>query len=66
MGLVVDRFLGELQTGIKPLGKIFERLRGVAGATILRTGDIALSLDVSELATIAHTRGDRAKKRQSR
>lgn len=53
MGLVVDTLLGELQTVIKPLGKVFERLRGVAGATILGTGDIALILDVAELAAIA-------------
>ncbi|MBK1694961.1 chemotaxis protein CheA [Chromatium weissei] len=55
MGLVVDTLLGELQTVIKPLGKLFERLRGVAGATILGTGDIALILDVAELATISHS-----------
>lgn len=53
MGLVVDALLGELQTVIKPLGKVFERLRGVAGATILGTGDIALILDVAELASSA-------------
>ncbi|NEX22077.1 chemotaxis protein CheA [Thiorhodococcus mannitoliphagus] len=66
MGLVVDRLLGELQTVIKPLGKVFERLRGVAGATILGTGDIALILDASELAAIANTTGDHGRKRQSR
>ncbi|EXJ16844.1 chemotaxis protein CheA [Imhoffiella purpurea] len=52
MGLVVDSLLGELQTVIKPLGILFERLRGVAGATILGTGDIALILDVAELAAV--------------
>ncbi len=52
VGLVVDTLLGELQTVIKPLGKLFEGLRGIAGATILGTGDIALILDVSELAMI--------------
>lgn len=52
MGLAVDTLLGELQTVIKPLGKLFEQLRGVAGATILGTGDIALILDVAELAAI--------------
>lgn len=63
VGLVVDALLGELQTVIKPLGKVFERLRGVAGATILGTGDIALILDVSELAAIAGTRGDQLRMR---
>jgi len=57
MGLVVDTLLGELQTVIKPLGKLFERLRGVAGATILGTGDIALILDVAELAASSHDHG---------
>ncbi|MBK1721346.1 chemotaxis protein CheA [Thiocystis violacea] len=66
MGLVVDTLLGELQTVIKPLGKVFERLRGVAGATILGTGDIALILDVSELAAIANTAGAHARKRQAK
>ncbi len=52
LGLVVDTLLGELQTVIKPLGKLFENLQGIAGATILGTGDIALILDVGELANI--------------
>ena len=64
MGLVVDSLLGELQTVIKPLGKVFERLRGVAGATILGTGDIALILDVAELAAIAEGQREAAGKRR--
>jgi two-component system, chemotaxis family, sensor kinase CheA len=63
MGLVVDTLLGELQTVIKPLGKVFERLKGVAGATILGTGDIALILDVAELAAIAEGHRDGAGQR---
>ncbi|MGQ9659230.1 MAG: chemotaxis protein CheW [Thermochromatium sp.] len=58
LGLAVDTLFGELQAVIKPLGKIFEQLRGVAGATILGTGDIALILDVAELAAIAEGRCD--------
>ncbi|MBK5970266.1 MULTISPECIES: chemotaxis protein CheA [Thiorhodovibrio] len=50
LGIVVDTLLGELQTVIKPLGSLFENLQGIAGATILGTGDIALILDVAELA----------------
>ena len=53
-GLVVDELHGELQTVIKPIGKIFESLRGVAGATVLGTGDVALILDVQELSNLAH------------
>jgi two-component system, chemotaxis family, sensor kinase CheA len=52
LGIVVDSLLGEWQTVIKPLGKVFERLRGVAGATILGTGEIALILDVAALAQV--------------
>ena len=55
-GLVVDELHGELQTVIKPLGKVFENLRGVAGATVLGTGDVALILDVQELSCLAHAR----------
>ncbi len=53
IALVVDALYGELQAVIKPLGKVFEQLKGIAGATILGTGEIALILDVAELAAIA-------------
>ncbi|QIK36974.1 chemotaxis protein CheA [Caldichromatium japonicum] len=53
IGLVVDALHGELQAVIKPLGRIFERLTGIAGATILGTGEVALILDVSELAALS-------------
>ena len=49
VGLVVDALLGEFQTVIKPLGKLFERLSGISGSTILGNGDVALILDVSTL-----------------
>ena len=55
-GLVVDELFGELQTVIKPLGQIFEHLKGVAGATVLGTGEIALILDVQELTALMHGR----------
>lgn len=48
-GLVVDRLHGELQTVIKPLGKIFEQLQGISGATVLGDGNVALILDVQSL-----------------
>jgi two-component system chemotaxis sensor kinase CheA len=51
-GFVVDRLFGEQQTVIKPLGSIFQHLRGVSGATILGTGEIALILDVQGLVQI--------------
>lgn len=48
-GLVVDSLLGELQTVIKPLGKLFERMRCIGGSTILGSGEVALILDVPNL-----------------
>ena len=48
-GLVVDRLLGEFQTVIKPLGRIFSRVKGVSGSTILGTGAVALIIDVPGL-----------------
>jgi two-component system chemotaxis sensor kinase CheA len=46
IGLVVDQLLGEVQTVIKPLGKLFSHLKGVSGFTILGGGEVALVLDV--------------------
>lgn len=48
-GFIVDHLLGEFQTVIKPLGKLFAHLQGVAGSTILGNGKVALILDVSTL-----------------
>ncbi len=45
-GFVVDRLMGEFQTVIKPLGRIFSNLKGIAGSTILGSGEVALILDV--------------------
>lgn len=52
-GLVVDELLGELQTVIKPLGKLFNHLRGISGSSILGGGDIALILDIPALVQSA-------------
>ena len=62
-GIVVDRLLGEFQTVIKPLGKLFHGARGIGGSTILGTGEVALILDVAQmvaLATERHGAGRRA------
>jgi len=48
-GLVVDRLMGELQTVIKPLGKLFSHVQGVDGSTILGSGEVALIIDVPTL-----------------
>ncbi|WAJ37141.1 chemotaxis protein CheA [Pseudomonas sp. GOM7] len=48
-GLVVDRLMGEFQTVIKPLGKLFVNCRGIGGFTILGSGAVALILDIPNL-----------------
>jgi two-component system chemotaxis sensor kinase CheA len=48
-GLVVDNLMGEFQTVIKPLGKMFSKVKGISGSTILGTGEVALILDVPSL-----------------
>lgn len=48
-GIVVDHLLGECQTVIKPLGALFRNVQGIAGSTILGSGEVALILDVHAL-----------------
>ncbi|MCW5625357.1 MAG: chemotaxis protein CheA [Burkholderiales bacterium] len=50
LGLVVDELLGEAQTVIKPLGRLFQGLSGISGSTILGDGRVALIVDVPALA----------------
>ena len=45
-GLVVDTLVGEFQTVIKPLGKLFRNVKCVSGSSILGNGEVALILDV--------------------
>jgi two-component system, chemotaxis family, sensor kinase CheA len=49
IGMLVDELLGEHQTVIKPLGKIFHNLQGISGATILGSGEVAMIIDVPAL-----------------
>jgi two-component system chemotaxis sensor kinase CheA len=48
-GLVVDTLLGEFQTVIKPLGRVFAGARFVSGSSILGSGEGALILDMAAL-----------------
>jgi two-component system chemotaxis sensor kinase CheA len=48
-GLAVDRVLGESQTVIKPLGRLFDGAPGLSGATILGDGRVALIADIGAL-----------------
>lgn len=49
VGFVVDHVIGEHQTVIKSLGKMYKNVEGVSGATILGDGSVALILDVPHL-----------------
>jgi two-component system chemotaxis sensor kinase CheA len=60
IGLVVDRLLGEHQTVIKPMGEVLREARGLAGSTILGSGEVALILDVPSLLSMATDRIDAA------
>jgi two-component system chemotaxis sensor kinase CheA len=48
-GIVIDVLLGEAQTVIKPLSKLFSQVKGISGSSILGSGDVALILDVPAL-----------------
>ncbi len=44
-GYVVDAVIGDYQTVIKPLGRLFKEAEGISGATILGDGTVALIID---------------------
>jgi two-component system chemotaxis sensor kinase CheA len=52
VGFVVDSVIGEHQTVIKTLGRVYKDIDGISGATILGDGTVALILDISKLFQI--------------
>ena len=52
-GLLVDTILGQSQVVIKNLEKNYRKVEGIAGATILGDGQVALILDVHGLVRLA-------------
>lgn len=52
-GVLVDQLLGQHQTVIKPLGRMFRSLRGMSGSSILGNGEVALIFDVNSLGELA-------------
>ena len=48
-GIVVDEVVGQQQTVIKSLGKVFEEVQEISGATIKGDGTMALILDIPSL-----------------
>jgi len=51
-GIEVETLLGQQQTVIKPLGRLFKSLRGISGSSILGSGEVALILDVNSLGEL--------------
>ena len=49
VGFVVDNVIGEHQTVIKNLGRLYRDVEGVSGATILGDGTVALIVDIPKL-----------------
>ncbi|MFY9740468.1 MAG: chemotaxis protein CheA [Candidatus Sulfotelmatobacter sp.] len=48
-GIAVDELLGGMQTVVKPLGKAFRSVHGIAGSTVLGDGRVGLIIDVPSL-----------------
>jgi len=55
IGFVVDNIIGEHQTVIKTLGRVYRGAKEFSGATILADGSVALILDVHRLSVLAET-----------
>lgn len=49
LGIIVNELKGELQTVIKPIGPVFKNVKGIGGATILGSGEVAMILDIPML-----------------
>jgi two-component system chemotaxis sensor kinase CheA len=48
-GIAVDELLGGMQAVVKPLGRAFRALSGIAGSTVLGDGRVGLIIDVPTL-----------------
>ncbi|HCL56416.1 MAG TPA: chemotaxis protein CheA [Spirochaetia bacterium] len=49
IGLVVDKVIRQHQTVIKSLGRMFNQIDEISGASILGNGDIAMILDINKI-----------------
>lgn len=49
VGVTVDRFLGQQEVFVKPLGRPLDRLKGLAGGAVMGDGQIVCILDVANL-----------------
>ncbi|MFK7856189.1 MAG: chemotaxis protein CheA [Granulosicoccus sp.] len=50
IGLVIDEVLGQQQVVIKPLDRNYKSVKGLAGATIMSDGSVALILDPANIS----------------
>jgi two-component system chemotaxis sensor kinase CheA len=65
VGLLIDGLLDEQEVVLKPLGPLLRRVRNVAGATILGTGEVCMVLNPDDLVkSVTGRRGDGATGRQ--
>ena len=62
IGLVVDSLIGEEDVVIKPLKDRYTQTQGIAGATLLGDGQVALILDISQLMDLGMKIGDSLRK----
>ncbi len=62
-GIVVDDLREQMEFVIKSLGKYFGELQGIAGATILGNGEVALILDIPTLIRMFAQQGPTNNKR---
>jgi two-component system chemotaxis sensor kinase CheA len=58
VGIVVDRVIGEHQTVIKSLGRIYRDVEGLSGATIKGDGTMALILDLPGILRASAEQGN--------
>lgn len=49
IGVTVDEVIGQYQTVIKSLSRLYQHIPGLMGATILGNGDVAMILDINKL-----------------
>ncbi len=61
-GIVVDELKEQMEFVIKPLGKYLGELKGIAGATILGNGEVALIFDIPTLIRMYAQQGRNATK----
>ena len=49
IGFVVDSVIGQHQTVIKTLSKVYKNVEGISGATIMADGTVSLIVDINNL-----------------